>query len=189
MTNHIFEYLYAIKEEEDSEMEIDSNFGQGTLPEEDPDLEGDGDFSEEEPFDNMGAGGEEVSGEIELDLTGLFSKQEEIAQRLDSIIKGINSANKEIVDKIGEITRDVQSVKNDLKKDFRERTPKPEEEIMMRSMAAAPYNIKLTDYFLPAYPQGHDIKEKEEEKNEPDTFKLSEDDVTDYNFWEISKSF
>ncbi len=154
------EYSHSLINEDDLELDIEGDETDGEQVDDELGLETDQNES------NL--------NEVEIDVTDLIKKQDEMLSRFDEMIGAINgiNANKE-TDQIKEKLKQIDSViKNNhetLKKEIIKRMPTPNEKLKVQSMNSFPYNISLSDYWMPA------DKENEEEIVMSDTENPSEE--------------
>jgi hypothetical protein len=107
---------------------------------------------------NMDAAPEEGTGnKIQVNMTDLVVKQQEA---IDQLTQTLNQWVADINNNIGEVKQSVMSTKAETEKslngmmaevdaELKKRIPTPNEKLQMQSLSAYPYNIKLTDYFIP----------------------------------------
>lgn len=157
------------------------------IPVEEPeaDVEGDTDFTDEEPM-------VDDSNDVEIDVTSLVKGSEEAkaaaeqaasqsAENAEALLQKLNDLEAKIA------RMDMVSSKiEDLEKEIIKRNPTPVEKLEMRSLSSFPYSQKLTDYW--ADKEGaYDVMGKEDK---PEEYVLTQDDVdTTYSEPEIKKSF
>lgn len=101
-----------------------------------------------------------VDGKIEVNMTDIINKQQEaisqLTQQLNQWVADINNnidgVKRSVASTKDETTRSIQGMKNEVDDELKKRIPTPHEKLLMQSLSAYPYNVKLTDYFIPAKP-------------------------------------
>lgn len=184
----------AADEEGGADDNTDFDFGGEGSPEEGSEPEGEvdefgtaGQFSAADDIE-MGED-EEVE---EIDVTAIVSKSDEAKTSADLAVKSSQETNtyvKDLMDKFANL--EVQLGKMDSimatvsKIETANKTPT--EKLQMRSLDSFPYSMKLTDYWddkVTDPSNNYEATEKDEE-----VFKLTKDDIEDYNELDVKNSF
>lgn len=150
------------EEMEDEETE-DVESGDDIEDEDIEDLEGDefdddmGDEEIEGGFEDMESEEDFGEEEVEVDVSEIVDGVDQNSENITNISSKLDSMGTQLGEYISKIMKtnkalanQVDQLEKNISKEFRKRTPTPNEELMMRSMSSYPYNQKLTDYWQPA---------------------------------------
>jgi len=155
------------------------------------------------------------SGEVEIDVTDIVTRQDEMGQSIEDITQKIESALQNITKTVSDLKSDmfnnantvnskIDKVEGNLSKEMQKRNPTPEEQLQLRSLSAYPYNMKLTDYWEPTFNYADALKnpnekptskldassgEKPKDEEEDEEYVLRVKDVYDVNDFDIKKTF
>jgi hypothetical protein len=132
------------------------------------------------------AGGDD--GEIEVDMTQLVLKQQETAtavqdllQKIDTLVKNSANIKTDVEQQLQQFqTKNADSV-DKLKQEIQMRTPTPLEKMQLRSMSSFPYNIKLSDYWMPTQEDRYkySIANAKTDVNNDPTFTVKSENLPD----------
>lgn len=172
----------------------DFDFGGEGSPEEGGDTEG-----EEDEFGTAGefsaADDIEMSDDEEveeIDVTAIVSKSDEAKTSADLAVQSSQETNtyvKDLMDKFANLEAQLGKMDSIMAKvsKIEDTNKTPNEKLEMRSLDSFPYSMKLTDYWndkINDPTNNYEATEKDEE-----VFKLTKDDIEDYNELDIKNSF
>ncbi len=148
----------------------------------------------------------------QLDVTDLIKKQEEtnttvgtILQKLDTVVKEFSGMKDDIKNNIELMKIKSQHDIGEIMKEIEKRVPTADEKMQLQTLSSYPYNVKLTDFWVPN--QNADTRftkvpnQKDETTYDVKAFKqgegdeaekeyvLTNKDVQNYDIQKIKKSF
>lgn len=143
---------------------------------------------------------------VQVDVTGLVLKQDEINKtvqdllsKIDSLISNNDAMKKDLSSKIEDLETKTKETITKVNSELEKRVPTPIEQLQMRSLSSFPYNVKLTDYWVPSQENkekyaianaGLPQKPQEETEQKDQEYVLKQSDVMkDYNETTVRKSF
>jgi hypothetical protein len=145
---------------------------------------------------------------VQVDVTGLVLKQDEINKtvqdllsKIDTLITNNDSLKKDLGDRIENLETKTKETISKVNSELEKRVPTPIEQLQMRSLSSFPYNVKLTDYWVPSQEDknkyaianaglnnNENSSENAEQKDQEYVLKQS-DVMKDYNENTVRKSF
>lgn len=155
-----------------------------------PEPEGEEELVPEPMADDMPPMDEPMEDEVELDVTELVQGTDEAKMAADQANQSVLSLMDKFdsltqsLDKMDSITAKIDNLENEMEK----RNPTDEEQLELRSLDSAPYNLKLTDYW--SEKEGRYDAMNTNKQNSTDEYVLTQDEVNkDYNSIQVRDSF
>lgn len=95
------------------------------------------------------------SSVVTLNISDVVNKQDDVLQtvqslftKIDSILSGQESFKQEVQQSLETAKQELNSKIEEIDSEVKKRNPTDDEKMWLNSMAAYPYNVKLTDYFV-----------------------------------------
>lgn len=168
----------------------DFDFGEEGSPE---------DEGGEEPTDEFGTAGEfsaaddiESDEEVEeIDVTDIVSKSDEAKETAELAAQTSQETNtyvKDLTDKISNLEAQLTKMDSIMSKvsKIEADIKTPEEKLELRSLDSYPFNMKLTDYWSDKV---NDPSNNYQVTNDDEVFKLTQEDLKDYDESDVKNSF
>ena len=174
----------------------DFDFGDEGSPEDDEIPEEGGEMEDEfgtagefSAADDIEMEGDDVE---EIDVTAIVNKSDEAKQTAElaaQTSQETNSYVKDLTDKISNLETQLSKMDSIMDKvsKIESDVKTPEEKLELRSLDSYPFNMKLTDYWSDKVNDPNNNYEVT--NNDDEVFKLTQDDVEDYNEIDIKSSF
>ena len=121
------------------------------------------------------------SGTEEMDITDLVSTQKNIETKQEEYFNNLTKQLQDLEGKLGEMDNIVNTLNNLEAKIEKYRIKTPEEKLQLRTLDSAPFNKKLTDFFMD--------KQEDFEKTGKDEYILTQDDIEAFSPNDIKNSF
>ena len=160
------------------------------MPEEGGEMEDEfGTAGEFSAADDIEMEGDDVE---EIDVTAIVNKSDEAKQTAElaaQTSQETNSYVKDLTDKISNLETQLSKMDSIMDKvsKIESDVKTPEEKLELRSLDSYPFNMKLTDYWSDKVNDPNNNYEVT--NNDDEVFKLTQDDVEDYNEIDIKSSF
>jgi hypothetical protein len=128
----------------------------------------------------------------EIDVTAIVNKSEEAKETAELAAQSSQETNtyvKDLMDKFSNLEAQLGKMDSIMAKvsKIEDTNKTPDEKLEMRSLDSFPYSMKLTDYWEDKV--ADPTNNYEVTGNDEEVFKMTQEDITDYNEDEIKNSF
>lgn len=139
------------------------------------------------PMD-MGMDNAPMGGDDEvIDVDDLTQSQESTELRIDDMNDKLDTLAK-VLQKYSEAVDSLDSKIADVKDEIAHRMPTKQEKLELRSVASTPYAISPEEYWSNKLATNPNYS-IEQSKKEEESFDITEDDLADYNSYDVMRSF
>ncbi len=148
------------------------------------------------------------SSVVTLNISDVVNKQDEVLQtvqslftKIDGILSGQETFKQEVQQSLETAKQELNSKIEEIDSEVKKRNPTDDEKMWLNSLAAYPYNVKLTDYFVATKDPNirnnptntkntvGDSEPEEKEEKEDEEYIITQNDIDNYSETNMKKSF